>query len=145
MTERTLQRPPDTQLHHSVPIRRRNWWLWFGLGSGPIVYSLYFVIGYFFAEAACVADLLHYRLFGLEAISFWVIVLTLMAAAITGFSTVVAFRHWWRTRGDDEAYEAELSYPPFMAFVGAWLSGLFTLFILLSGVPAYFLVICDWI
>jgi hypothetical protein len=145
MSETTMQRPPDQQIHHSEAIRRRNRWLWFGLASGPIVYSLYFLIGYFLAEAACVADLLRYRIFGLEAISFWITVLTASAAAITLFSTVVAFRQWWRTREDDEATAAERSYPPFMAFVGAWLSGIFTIFILLSGVPAFFLVICDWI
>ena len=145
MSETVRQRPPDNQIHHSKVIRQRNRWLWFGLASGPIVYSLYFVIGYLLAEASCVADLLRYRVWGLEAISFWIIVLTVVAAAITGFSTVVALRHWWRTRMDDESPTAERSYPPFMAFVGAWLSGIFTLFILLSGVPPFFLVICDWI
>jgi hypothetical protein len=90
MSETTMQRPPDQQIHHSEAIRRRNRWLWFGLASGPIVYSLYFIIGYFLAEAACVADLLRYRIFGLEAISFWITVLTVSAAAITLFSTVIA-------------------------------------------------------
>jgi hypothetical protein len=32
-----------------------------------------------------------------------------------------------------------------MAFVGLWLSGLFTVTILLTGLPALFLVLCDWI
>jgi hypothetical protein len=145
MTETTMQRPPDNEIHHSPTIRRRNWWLWFGLASGPITYSVYFLIGYFFAEAACQADLLRYRIWGLEAVSFWIIVLTLLAASITGFSTVMAFRQWWPVRNDDEAREAERSYPPFMAFVGAWLSGLHTVLILLTGVPAFFLVVCDWI
>ncbi len=145
MTETVLQPPPDNQIQHSKAIRQRNRWLWFGLASGPIVYSLYFITGYLLAEASCAADLLRYRVWGLEAISFWITVLTVVAAAITGFSTVVAFRHWRRTRMDDEAANPARSYPPFMAFVGAWLSGLFTLFILLSGVPAFFLVLCDWI
>lgn len=146
MTEVTAQLPPDHQIHHPAPLRRRNRWLWFGVASGPIVYSLYFVIGYFFAEAACTADLLRYRILGLEAVSFWIIVLTLVAAAITAFSTVVAFRHWWRSRTDDmDAVPPEQSYPPFMALIGAWMSGIFTLHILLTGIPALFLVLCDWI
>lgn len=119
--------------------------LWFGLLSGPVVYSIYFAAGYFFAEATCTADLLRFRVLGLEAISFWIVVLTLAAAAITGYSTIMAFGNWRRTRGEDESPAPERSYPPFMAFVGAWLSGLFTLFIVMTGVPALFLPLCDWI
>ncbi len=145
MTEPATQQPPDNQIHHAAPIRRRNRWLWFVLASGPIVYSLYFLIGYLLAEASCVAGTLRYRLLGLEAISFWIILLTVVAAAITAYSTVVALRHWQQAEHGATATTAEHGYPPFMAFVGAWLNGLFTLFILLSGVPAYFLVLCDWI
>lgn len=119
--------------------------LWFGLLSGPVVYSLYFLAGYLFAEATCVADLLRFRILGLEAISFWIVVLTLAAAAVTGYSAIMAYANWRHTRGDAEAARPERSYPPFMAFVGAWLSGLFTLFILMTGVPALFLTLCDWI
>jgi hypothetical protein len=32
-----------------------------------------------------------------------------------------------------------------MAFVGLWLSAGFTVVILLTGLPAFFLVLCDWI
>lgn len=139
MTDATVENAPHADR------QRLNRSLWFGLLSGPIVYSLYFVIGYFFAEATCRADLLRYTVWGLEAISFWIIVLTVVAAAITGYSTVVAIRNWRRTRADDESPRPERSYVPFMAFVGAWLSGIFTLHILLSGVPVLFLVVCDWI
>ncbi|HRW05475.1 MAG TPA: hypothetical protein P5121_10290 [Caldilineaceae bacterium] len=119
--------------------------LWIGLFSGPVIYSLYFVTGYLFAEATCTADLLHFRILGLEAVSFWLIVLTLGAAVVTGSCMVMALGNWRRTQRDEESRHPERSYPPFMAFVGAWLNGLFTLFILLTGVPSFFLVICDWI
>lgn len=139
MSDATIQNTP------SADRQRLNRSLWFGLLNGPIVYSLYFVIGYFFAEATCKVDLLRYTVLGLDAISFWIVVLTVASAAITGYSTVVAVRTWQRTRSDDESPRAERSYVPFMAFVGAWLSGIFTLSILLSGVSAFFLVVCDWI
>lgn len=119
--------------------------LWLGLLAGPVVYSLYFVAGYLFAEATCTADLLRFRVLGLEAVSFWIVMVTLAAAAITGISTAISLRYWRRTRLESESDRAERSYPPFMAFVGAWLGGFFTLLILLTGVPALFLVICDWV
>lgn len=131
------------QPHH----RRRLWSLWFGLAGGPIIYSVYFLAVYFLGEAACMADLLRYRLLGLEAITFWVLLLTLVAAALTGYGTWLAYHHWRATRNPvgQEAGREQRSYQPFMAFIGLWLSGLFTVVILLTGLPALFLVLCDWI
>lgn len=91
------------------------------------------------------AGTLRFRVFGFNAISFGIIVLTIVAAMITGYSTVMAYRLWRQTRNNEGSTHPEHSYPPFMAFVGAWLSGLFTLFILLTAIPAFFLVACDWI
>lgn len=130
---------------------QRLWSLWFGLLGGPIIYSVHFLTVYLLAEAACMADLLRYRLLGLEAISFWVVVLTLVAAALTGYGTWLAY-HTWRATRDPVGHVVEQgggqeqrSYQPFMAFIGLWLSGLFTVIILLTGLPALFLVLCDWI
>jgi len=119
------------------------WSLWFGLLAGPIIYSLHFLTVYWIAEAACQANLLRYRVLGLEAISFWVLLLTVVAAALTGYGALLAYRDWRRMR-DNEAQNLP-SYPPFMAFVGLWLSASFTVVILLTGLPALFLVLCDWI
>ena len=117
--------------------------LWFGFMGGPVIYSLYFLAVYFLGEAACMADLLRYRVLGLEAIAFWVVLLTLVAAAVTGYGTWLAYHNWRQTRagaGPDRS-----SYQPFMAFTGLWLSGLFTVTILLTGLPALFLVLFDLI
>ena len=135
MTEMTVQQ--------NQRISNRS--LLIGLFSGPVIYSLYFVTGYLFAEATCTADLLRFRILGLEAVSFWIVVLTLAAAAATGYCMMMALGHWRQTQRDEESRRPERSYPPFMAFIGAWLNGIFTLFILLTGVPSFFLVICDWI
>lgn len=126
---------------------QRLWSLWFGLVGGPIIYSVYFLAVYWLAEAACMADLLRYRLLGLEAISFWVLLLTLVAAALTGYGTWLAHHIWRATRNPVEqgGGQEQRSYQPFMAFIGLWLSGLFTVVILLTGLPALFLVLCDWI
>ncbi len=126
-------------------IKRRNRRLWFGLLNGPIVYAVYFLIGYFFAEAACKADLMRFTIFGLEAISFTVIAWTVVAALITASGLIISYRYWRSSPNDSDESSSDLSYPPFMAFVGAWVSGIFTLVILVTGIPAFFVVLCDWI
>jgi hypothetical protein len=69
--------------------------LWFGMLTGPIVYSLHFVTVYLLVEAACRAGLLQFTMLGISGISFAVALLTVV--------------------------------------------------ILLTGLPAIFLVVCDWI
>lgn len=123
--------------------QRRLWSLWFGLMGGPVVYSLYFLAVYFLGEAACLADLLRYRVLGLEAIAFWVLLLTVVTAVVIGYGAWLAYGNWQQTTAqtpDDGA-----SYAAFMAFVGLWLSGLFTVLTVATGLPALFLVLCDWI
>nr|AGC71490.1 hypothetical protein [uncultured bacterium A1Q1_fos_1880] len=119
------------------------WSLWFGLMGGPVVYTLYFLAVYFLGEAACLADLLRYRVLGLEAIAFWVLLLTVVAAAMIGYGAWLAYGNWQQT--DDRSGDDGASYAAFMAFVGLWLSGLFTVLTVATGLPALFLVLCDWI
>lgn len=127
----------------SVQENQRLWSLWFGLMGGPVVYTLYFLAVYFLGEAACLADLLRYRVLGLEAIAFWVLLLTVVAAAIIGYGAWLAYGNWQQT--DKRSADDGASYAAFMAFVGLWLSGLFTLLTVATGLPALFLVLCDWI
>lgn len=149
MTNATTNRPPSGE-DLSPATRRRNRRLWFTIAAGPVVYSVYFVIGYLFAETVCTTGALTGTVFGLEAVSFWIVVLTLLAAAVTAYSTVMAFGHWRRLRpGTNAAQPApaddEHGYAEFMAFIGMGLSGIFTFVIVLTGVPALFLTLCDWI
>lgn len=127
----------------SVQENQRLWSLWFGLMGGPVVYTLYFLAVYFLGEAACLADLLRYRVLGLEAIAFWVLLLTVVTAAIIGYGAWLAYGNWQQAQAhsaDDGA-----SYAAFMAFVGLWLSALFIGLTVATGLPALFLVLCDWI
>lgn len=125
--------------------KTREGWpsLWFGVLAGPIVYSLHFVAVYLLVEAACKAGLLQFTVLGINGISFWVVLLTLVAAGFTGYSTFVAYREWRQIQPTSEGgHEGHASL---MAQVGLWLSGFFTVVILLTGLPALFLVVCDWI
>lgn len=123
--------------------RGATWALWYGVLGGPIIYSLHFLAVYWVAEAACQANVLRYRVLGLEAISFWVVALTLVAAALTAYGALLAYRHWQQPQ--DKQDQTASSSPSFMAFIGLWLSAGFTVVILLTGLPALFLVLCDWI
>ena len=117
--------------------------LWFGMLTGPIVYSLHFIVVYLLVETACKADLLQFTVLGINGVSFSVALLTLVAAGFTGYSTFVAYRDWRQTHparaGRHEGYAS------LMALAGLWLSGFFTVVIVLTGLPALFLVVCDWI
>lgn len=117
--------------------------LWFGLLTGPVVYSLHFLIVYLLVEAACRARLPTFTVLGLDSISIGVAIATLIAALITGFSTYSAYHSWRRARPSRQGQHE--NYSSLMGLVGLWLSGFFTIVILLTGLPALFLVVCDWI
>jgi hypothetical protein len=111
--------------------------------SGPIIYSLHFVAVYLLVEAACRVDGLRFEVLGLDGIAFWVVVLTLVAVLVTAYSGLVAYRNWQQLGGpEDRRFEDSATL---MAFAGVWLNGMFAVLILLTGLPALFLVVCDWI
>jgi hypothetical protein len=117
--------------------------LWFGLLAGPIVWSVYFLIGYGLAEVACRTDALSFNLFSWPALAIAIIGLTLLALLITLYAGVLAYRNW-RQAGDRSLLyysEQELSerYNQFMAFAGILLNLLFGFVIFLTGLPAFFL------
>jgi hypothetical protein len=79
----------------------------------------------------------------LDGITLWVVVLTVAAALATAYSGLIAYRNWQRMGGpEDQRLEDSARL---MAFAGMWLNGLFTMLILLTGLPVLFLVLCDWI
>lgn len=123
--------------------RSERRWLWLGLLGGPVIYSLHFLIVYFLVEAACRANLLRFEVLGLNGISFWVALLTLAAALATAYTAWAAYRTWQRLRGADKVRLE--GTPALLALSGLWLSGGFTLLILLTGLPALVLTVCDWI
>lgn len=117
--------------------------LWVGLLSGPIIYSLHFLVVYFLVETACHTDQLRGAILGWNLISFWVLIITVSAALITAVSALFAWRQWRRLFGA-QLVRLELSQP-LLTFLGVWLNLFFTLLIVLTGLPALFLVVCDWI
>lgn len=116
--------------------------LWLGLLVGPVVYALYFVIGYLLVEFACQTGTLQRTVGGLSFYAVLVLALTLLAALITlltGLSNIHRWRRHALTHGKTE------SAVPFMIFGGVLLSVFFTSLILLTGIPVLVLQSCRWL
>jgi hypothetical protein len=119
--------------------------LWFGLLAGPIAWSIYFLVGYGLTEFVCKLGQLEFRIWGLAALSAIIMGLTLVALLVTLYAGFLAYRNWQRVK-EDEPEEVQPSPPEensrFLALVGLLLSGLFSLVILLTGIPTFFLSPC---
>lgn len=130
MTQTTQKREP-----HS-----RRLWLMFL--SGPVVYSVYFLVVYSIGEFGCLAGLQFVGVFGWSAIRFSVAVLTVVSALITLGAGIFSFRRWRRRREEPDEDDENAA---FILFVSTWLNGLFTVITLLTSVPMLSGSYCQWI
>ena len=127
--------------------------------SGPVIWSVYFLAGYSLVEASCSSSFLAGEIGGLPTVSIVVTVLTLLALGLSAFAGWRAYQHWrsWKTPDED----LFLGDPPFAAFEGKpdetfdlresqafmmlsalILSALFSLTILITGIPVLLLDPC---
>ena len=128
--------PESTYTTERPPFARR---LWLGLLAGPLLYAFYFVVGYLLAEATCTQNLFAIGTAGLApAIG----ILTGMISLLTVIFAALSYRHWRQFHGRDDAVGGALA---FMAFGGLLLNGLFTLFVVVTGVAVFFIDTCRWI
>ncbi len=120
---------------------------WAHMLGGPVIWGIHFLVSYVWVEFGCGARLivLDSTIFGLTILSLGVLVLTLaaiIAALYVGWS---AYKSWRRTSASPETNELDawgIESRRFMAFSGIFLSGLFFLVILLTGLPALVLRPC---
>lgn len=93
--------------------------------AGPVVWTAHFLAAYFFVEVACAAGWLRFRLLGMGGISLVTVLVTVVAAAMTTWLAVAAFRSRNGPHGD-------------LAFTGSLLSLLATIVIVFVGIsPAF--------
>lgn len=119
--------------------------LWLGALAGPITWSVYFMIGYLLVEVVCNSDFLDFSLFGMAAISALIIALTVVGLGVTIYAGFINYQKWRQPSEEDELdFGEQLGNKParFMALSGLLLCGLFTLVILLTGIPAFVLRPC---
>ena len=120
---------------------------WFHLLAGPVLYSLYFLAGYFWAEWACKMELLQFTFLGLQGVSLSIIALTAVFFAVSLYEIYLSFRQWrsGSHEPDDNQMERTEEFEGFVGFSGFLLGTLFGLAILLTGLTMFFLrPPCEW-
>ena len=118
--------------------------------AGPIIYMVYFFVGYLLVEAGCAIGTLQGTMFGYPLLSVALLGLTALTLAVLLGIAAVQFFRWRRTQhnvvvtdrtGAVVATERDL---PFLLVVGAGLALLFAWVTLATGVPIAFLEPCSW-
>jgi hypothetical protein len=120
---------------------------WFHMFGGPILWIVHFLISYAWVEFACIMKprVLDSNVLGLTVLSWSILIFTLivtLAVCYVGWSAHVNWQRLKRSRPKDEMASWEIEARHFMAFSGIALSVLFSLVILLSGLPALVLETC---
>lgn len=136
---RNIDVVPESTYKSGIQEKQRT--LWRSLLLGPIIYAVYFIVGYLLVEVACNTGVLQTMVAGLSLYAVTVLALTLLAALITLLSGLSTFRNWRRIIARQEAE----STVPFMVFGGVLLSVFFTGLILLTGIPILVLQSCRWL
>jgi len=121
---------------------------WFHLLGSPIVWSAHFLGGYGWVEFACRAGLLvlDSTILGLTVISWVVLFFTLAAFLASLYVGWAAYDGWRRSGQADKTSDVSawgVEARQFMAFSGMAFSALFSLVILLSGLPVLVLGPCE--
>lgn len=128
--------PESTYVRDSVEDVRH---LWVGLLAGPIIYAVYFIIGYMLAEAACRTSFLNASLGGYSALLVVVEGLTLLSGLATLAAAVYSYRLWRADHGQDARAAGAHA---FMAFGSLLLNLLFFLIITVTGIGVWFVNFC---
>ncbi|MFW5941851.1 MAG: hypothetical protein ACOC9X_03080 [bacterium] len=118
--------------------------LLFGLLSGPLAWTIYFLAGYLVAEAGCYVPALRQPASGLgrlPLLSLVVIALALPALAVNLYGVAHTWRRW-RELGGGPAEAREVAR--FLTLSGLILNLIFLLAILLIVIPLFFIDPCIW-
>lgn len=121
---------------------------WIQLLAGPVLWTAHFLMSYLLVEAFCSLGW-NFTLLGIHGLLFLLIVMTIVAVIDTSLFALASYRAWKKMNVDhnlrDEFREtSRWSEGPgeFMYFSGFLLSVLFTVTILMVGIPAFFLRPC---
>ena len=138
----------DTSLMaKSLSLSHLNQSPWFHLLGAPVLWGVHFLVSYAWVEFACRMRLLvlDSTILGLTVLSWSVLILTLIAVLASLYVGWSAYRSWRRILESKKTNEVEswgVESKRFMALSGILLSALFSLVILLTGLPALVLGPC---
>lgn len=127
---------------HTTRFRENVRGLWLGLLAGPVIYALYFMVGYLLAEAICQTGFLNFEVSGVSMLLWLVEGLTVLCSGLTLTAAWYSYRIWRRQRNERTHAGGAL---PFMGFGGLLLGLLFTLLIAVTGLSFFFIRLCEWL
>jgi len=118
--------------------------LWLGLVSGPVIWSVHFIVVYLLVEVSCRGGILLTQLFGIELVGVIVVGLTVAALIAVSLGGYFAYRNFRQAGGERLFDRKSLVASPalFMSGSGMLLNLVFALLILLMGIPPLFLESC---
>jgi hypothetical protein len=112
--------------------------LWFGMFASPVIWSLHLLIGYMISEAACMTNMLGFRILGIGGLLFVLVALTLLAMGGVIWNAWWSYRSWryYASLNPEEEFPLQAyDRDEFLALSGLLLSGIFFLLLLLNLYP----------
>lgn len=119
--------------------------LWYGMFASPVIWSVHTLIGYFVSEAACMTQMLAFRVAGVSALLVFLVVLTLAAMGGVVWNGWWSYRSWrhYAQESRDESFPLQaFDRDEFLALSGLLLSGLFFFLLLINLYPFLILRPC---
>jgi hypothetical protein len=114
--------------------------------GAPVIYIIYFIVGYFLAEVACSLGILQFDLAGMNAMVLIELVLTFLALAAIVMLGRRPYRRWRRKPpAHDARWVSGGDAGRFAAVTGLGLTLYFALLTLLTGVAVLLVNPCRWI
>jgi hypothetical protein len=137
---------PRIMHDREAPGRTKNWELWYGVLGGPVIWAAHFTITYAVASTSCQLGFLYDQtILGINALTFVLIVVTVVAIAAMVYGIFLSYRNWQLLRDDEREGigQPEQQRHRFMAFSGIAMTALFLASVVLSLVPSFFFHPCQ--
>lgn len=112
-----------------------------GMLAGPVIWGLYFSVGYLIAEASCEIGLLETNVGGFNLVVVVVVGLGAVAAAITAWLALWSHRRWRASGSEPDNTE---TLQPFLARASMLLNLLFLLATITTALGTLFIIPCRW-
>lgn len=140
MSKQTFVEPPTEEAVPTMPPAART--VAVRLLAAPVVYSLYFLVAYFLVEIGCTLGFLQGRVGGMSELTAVVVALTVVTVAAIVALGLPGYREWRQGRGarDDTGADAHR----FASSAGVWLTLLFLLVTVATGIAQVVLSQCRW-
>jgi hypothetical protein len=132
---------PEIILAPDCKVNRRL--LWLGLFAGPLGYGFYVASGYLLLQSACRVKLLAINVGGLSLCAVLLLILTLLSSLLTLLTGLTNFRRLRRQVAANRTTSTPTLSP--LIYGSVLITIFFTGVILLTGIPLFVLLSCNWL